>query len=67
MFKLPLNYVTMTNYDNSFQGVSVLFQKDNLKTPWAGVLSKAGKSKFGLQKLKSIRMSRSFSGGRKTI
>jgi len=30
MHKMPLYYVTMTNYDDSYKGVSVVYPKDNL-------------------------------------
>ncbi|KAA3652925.1 MAG: 2,3-bisphosphoglycerate-independent phosphoglycerate mutase [Bacteroidetes bacterium] len=65
MFKLPLNYVTMTNYDNSFQGVSVLFQKDNLKNTLGEVLSKAGKKQIRIAETEKYpHVTFFFSGGR---
>ena len=30
MEPIPLHYVTMTNYDDSFQGVHVIYDKPNL-------------------------------------
>ena len=41
--KLDLHYVTMTKYDDSFEGIQVIFEKDNLKNTLGEVLSKAGK------------------------
>ncbi|MEQ8625269.1 MAG: 2,3-bisphosphoglycerate-independent phosphoglycerate mutase [Vicingaceae bacterium] len=65
MKRLPLYYVTMTNYDNNFKEVHVLFKKDNLQNTIGEVLSKNG--------LKQIRIAETekyphvtffFSGGR---
>ena len=62
---LDLHYVTMTNYDNTFKGVNVIYDKENLKMTMGEVLSKHG--------LKQIRMAETekyphvtffFSGGR---
>ena len=46
MQKLNLHYVTMTNYDDSFAGINVIFDKDNLKETLGEVLSKAGKKQI---------------------
>jgi 2,3-bisphosphoglycerate-independent phosphoglycerate mutase len=65
MHKLPLYFVTMTNYDDTFKGVHVIYDKDNLTETLGEVVSKAG--------LKQIRMAETekyphvtffFSGGR---
>lgn len=62
---VDLHYVTMTNYDNTFKGVNVIYDKENLKMTMGEVLSKQG--------LKQIRMAETekyphvtffFSGGR---
>ena len=62
---LDLHYVTMTNYDNTFKGVNVIYDKENLKMTMGEVLSKS--------RLKQIRMAETekyphvtffFSGGR---
>ncbi|MGB5981441.1 MAG: 2,3-bisphosphoglycerate-independent phosphoglycerate mutase [Nonlabens sp.] len=42
--KLDLHYVTMTKYDESFKGIQVIFEKDNLKNTLGEVISKAGKT-----------------------
>lgn len=39
---LPLHYVTMTRYDNSFKNVEVLFEKDNLKQTMGEIVSLHG-------------------------
>ncbi len=43
---LDLYYVTMTKYDESYQNVKVVFEKDNLKNTLGEVLSKAGKTQI---------------------
>ncbi len=40
MHKLNLHYVTLTNYDESFKGINVIFNKDNLTETLGEVLSK---------------------------
>jgi len=42
MQKLPLSFFTMTEYDKSFQGINVLFTKENLKNTIGEVLSSHG-------------------------
>ncbi len=44
MNKLNLKYVTMTRYDESFKGIDVIFDKDNLINTIGEVLSKSGKA-----------------------
>jgi len=44
MKPLNLHFYTMTSYDSSFQGVEVLFQKDNLVNTIGEVVSAAGKT-----------------------
>lgn len=46
MKKLNLHYVTMTRYDDTFKGVKVIFEKENLKNTLGEILSKAGKSQI---------------------
>lgn len=46
MHKLDLHYVTLTRYDDTFSGVSVVFEKDNLKQTIGEVISKAGKKQI---------------------
>lgn len=43
---LDLYYVTMTNYDDSFTGIKVIFNKDNITETLGEVLSKAGKKQI---------------------
>lgn len=65
MAKLSLHYITLTNYDDSFRDVKVIFDKDNLENTLGEVVSRAG--------LKQIRIAETekyphvtffFSGGR---
>ena len=44
MEPLDLYYITLTNYDDSFKGVKVVFDKENLQDTLGEVLSKAGKT-----------------------
>lgn len=46
MKKLNLKYLTMTNYDDTFKGVEVIFDKDNLKNTLGEILSRAGKKQI---------------------
>ena len=46
MHKLNLHYVTMTNYDSTFEDVHVVFTKDNLKQTIGEVLAQAGKTQL---------------------
>ncbi len=43
MKKLGLYYITMTNYDSTFQNVKVIYEKDNLQNTLGEVLAKHGK------------------------
>lgn len=44
--KLNLYYVTMTNYDASFKGMNVIFNKDNITETIGEVLAKNGKKQI---------------------
>lgn len=46
MTPLDLHYVTMTNYDDSFKGVHVLYDKPNLVNTVGEVVSRAGKTQL---------------------
>ena len=46
MHKLNLYYVTLTNYDESFKGIHVVFNKDNLTETLGEVLSKENKKQI---------------------
>lgn len=46
MHKLDLHYVTLTNYDDTYTNVNVIFNKDNLTETLGEVLSKNGKKQI---------------------
>ncbi len=46
MHKLNLYYVTMTNYDDNFNGIKVVFNKDNLSETLGEVLEKYNKTQI---------------------
>ena len=46
MHKLDLHYVTMTNYDESFKNVNVIYEKDNLTDTLGEVVSKNNKTQI---------------------
>lgn len=67
MKKLSLKYVTMTNYDDSFQGVDVIFDKDNLNNTLGEVLEGAGKKQIRIAETEKYpHVTFFFSGGRET-
>ncbi|UII28151.1 2,3-bisphosphoglycerate-independent phosphoglycerate mutase [Fulvivirga maritima] len=67
MKKLKLNYLTMTTYDESFKGVKVLFEKDNLKNTLGEVLEKAGKKQIRIAETEKYpHVTFFFSGGRES-
>ncbi|WP_024772786.1 2,3-bisphosphoglycerate-independent phosphoglycerate mutase [Aquimarina macrocephali] len=44
--KLSLHYVTMTNYDENFKGINVIYNKDNITETLGEIISKAGKTQI---------------------
>jgi 2,3-bisphosphoglycerate-independent phosphoglycerate mutase len=65
MTSIPLHYVTMTNYDKSYNDVHVLFEKDNLKMTMGEVLQNAGKSQIRIAETEKYpHVTFFFSGGR---
>jgi 2,3-bisphosphoglycerate-independent phosphoglycerate mutase len=46
MKPLDLTYVTMTKYDDTFKGIAVLFEKDNLKNTLGEILEANGKKQI---------------------
>ncbi|HXA01548.1 MAG TPA: 2,3-bisphosphoglycerate-independent phosphoglycerate mutase [Cytophagaceae bacterium] len=65
MKKLDLYYVTMTNYDDKFKGVKVIFDKDNLVNTLGEVVSKAGKKQIRIAETEKYpHVTFFFSGGR---
>ncbi|UXP33184.1 2,3-bisphosphoglycerate-independent phosphoglycerate mutase [Reichenbachiella agarivorans] len=65
MKKLKLKYYTLTNYDNTFEGVTVMYDKDNLQNTLGEVLSKAGKKQIRIAETEKYpHVTFFFSGGR---
>ena len=65
MYKLDLYYVTMTNYDDTFQNVKVIFDKDNLSNTLGEVLEGAGKKQVRIAETEKYpHVTFFFSGGR---
>ncbi|MCE7067834.1 2,3-bisphosphoglycerate-independent phosphoglycerate mutase [Dyadobacter sp. CY326] len=65
MHKLNLRYITMTNYDDTYQGVEVIFDKDNLNNTLGEVLEAAGKKQIRIAETEKYpHVTFFFSGGR---
>jgi 2,3-bisphosphoglycerate-independent phosphoglycerate mutase len=65
MYKLALHYVTLTNYDDTFQRVGVVFQKDKLQNTLGEVLSRHGKTQIRIAETEKYpHVTFFFSGGR---
>jgi 2,3-bisphosphoglycerate-independent phosphoglycerate mutase len=65
MQKLPLYYVTMTNYDDSYQNVRVVYNKDNLNRTLGEVLESNGVSQIRIAETEKYpHVTFFFSGGR---
>lgn len=67
MQTIPLHYVTMTNYDKSFKGVNVVFDKENIKNTIGEVLEKNNRTQIRIAETEKYpHVSYFFSGGRET-
>jgi len=67
MSKLPLHYITLTIYDESFKGVRVIFEKDNLNKTLGEVVAAAGKKQIRIAETEKYpHVTFFFSGGRET-
>ncbi|KQS40592.1 2,3-bisphosphoglycerate-independent phosphoglycerate mutase [Pedobacter sp. Leaf194] len=67
MHKLPLYYVTMTTYDESFEKVNVIFTKDDLSQTIGEVLGRNGKNQIRIAETEKYpHVTFFFSGGRET-
>jgi 2,3-bisphosphoglycerate-independent phosphoglycerate mutase len=65
MKKLPLYYVTLTNYDDSFQNVKTIFDKDNLDKTLGEVVSAENKKQIRIAETEKYpHVTFFFSGGR---
>ncbi|MCK8490640.1 MULTISPECIES: 2,3-bisphosphoglycerate-independent phosphoglycerate mutase [Spirosoma] len=65
MKKLALHYITMTNYDSEFEGVKVIFDKDNLEKTLGEVIADAGRKQIRIAETEKYpHVTFFFSGGR---
>jgi 2,3-bisphosphoglycerate-independent phosphoglycerate mutase len=68
MKKLNLYYVTLTNYDDTFQNVKVIFDKDNLEKTLGEVVATAGKKQIRIAETEKYpHVTFFFSGGREEV
>lgn len=65
MRTLPLHYVTLTNYDDTYENVHVVYDKDNLQMTLGEVLAHAGKKQIRIAETEKYpHVTFFFSGGR---
>ncbi|WP_372746394.1 2,3-bisphosphoglycerate-independent phosphoglycerate mutase [Lutibacter sp.] len=65
MKTLPLHYVTITNYDETYKGINVIYNTDNLVDTLGEVLEKAGKKQIRIAETEKYpHVTFFFSGGR---
>jgi 2,3-bisphosphoglycerate-independent phosphoglycerate mutase len=65
MKKLPLRYYTMTRYDDTFNDVKIIYDKDNVSNTLGEVLARNGKSQLRIAETeKYAHVTFFFSGGR---
>ena len=65
--KLDLHYVTLTNYDDTFTGINVVYDKDNLVDTLGETLAKAGKKQIRIAETEKYpHVTFFFNGGRET-
>ncbi|MDQ3189960.1 MAG: 2,3-bisphosphoglycerate-independent phosphoglycerate mutase [Bacteroidota bacterium] len=68
MQKMDLYYVTMTNYDESFKNVKIIFEKENITNTLGEVLSRANKKQIRVAETEKYpHVTFFFSGGREEI
>ena len=65
MHKMNLYYVTMTNYDDTYNNVHVIYDKDNLTETLGEILERAGKTQIRIAETEKYpHVTFFFSGGR---
>ncbi|MFK5958099.1 MAG: 2,3-bisphosphoglycerate-independent phosphoglycerate mutase, partial [Lutibacter sp.] len=65
MKALPLHYNTMTNYDETFKNINVIYNSDNLEETLGEVLEKSGKKQIRIAETEKYpHVTFFFSGGR---
>lgn len=67
MKTLPLHYVTMTNYDESYSGIEVIFHKNDLSQTLGEVISTSGKTQLRIAETEKYpHVTFFFSGGQES-
>jgi len=65
MQRIPLYYVTLTNYDHSFEGIKVIYNKEDVKETLGEILEKHNKKQIRIAETeKYAHVTFFFSGGR---
>ena len=65
MHKLNLHFITMTNYDDNFKDINIIFNKDNLSNTLGEVLESHGKTQLRIAETEKYpHVTFFFSGGR---
>jgi len=68
MAPLPLQYVTMTRYDETYRGVKVIFEKQDLKETLGEMVSRYGGTQLRIAETEKYpHVSFFFSGGREAV
>ena len=68
MKTIPLYYVTMTRYNETFKNVHIIFDKDDLKNTLGETISKAGKTQLRIAETEKYpHVTFFFSGGREDV
>lgn len=68
MKTIPLNYITMTIYDEKFHDVKVVYSKDDLKMTLGEVMAKNGKTQIRIAETEKYpHVTFFFSGGREDV
>lgn len=68
MHKLNLHYVTMTNYDDTYKNVHVIYEKDNLNNTLGEILQNNGKTQIRIAETEKYpHVTFFFSGGREEV
>ncbi|MCD6202164.1 MAG: 2,3-bisphosphoglycerate-independent phosphoglycerate mutase [Bacteroidales bacterium] len=65
MHTIPLHYLTMTRYDDSFKGIHIVYDKENVSNTLGELISKTGKKQIRIAETeKYAHVTFFFSGGR---
>ncbi|OFX24253.1 MAG: phosphoglycerate mutase (2,3-diphosphoglycerate-independent) [Bacteroidetes bacterium GWA2_31_9b] len=68
MQTMPLYYVTMTRYDETFKNVKIVYEKDNLENTIGEIISRYGKKQIRIAETeKYAHVTFFFSGGREEV